>query len=81
MPAKNSDSHDYKSLSSPAKNGGAKSDDLSASLKSPMANCMVSAYQAKAGSMWASFACPSVEAPPSEYCTASGFFVLENCEQ
>jgi hypothetical protein len=57
------------------------SKDLSGSLISPSPNCVITAYQVKAGSMWASFTCPSVEAPPSEYCTASGFFVLENCEQ
>jgi hypothetical protein len=38
-------------------------------------------FQVKAGSMWASFSCPSVEAAPSDYCRASGFFVLENCER
>jgi hypothetical protein len=57
------------------------SKDLSGSLISPSANCSIEAYQVKAGSMWASFSCPSVEAPPSEYCTANGYFVLENCEQ
>jgi hypothetical protein len=57
------------------------SKDLSGSLISPTANCVINAYQVKAGSMWASFACPAVEAPPGESCTASGFFVLENCEQ
>ena len=57
------------------------SENLSGSLISPMANCLVEAYQVKAGSMWASFNCPSVEAPPSDYCSANGFFVLENCEQ
>ena len=35
MPAKKSDSQDYKSLSSPAKNGGAKQIEQSASLKPP----------------------------------------------
>jgi hypothetical protein len=59
----------------------ANREGLSSSLKSPMPNCAVEASQVKAGSMWASFTCPSVEAQPSEYCTASGFFVLENCEQ
>lgn len=37
--------------------------------------------QIKPGSVWASFSCPSVESPPSDYCQASGFFVLENCAQ
>lgn len=57
-------------------------ESLSGSLISPSANCVVEAYTVQAGGiMWASFACPSVEAPPSDYCTANGFFVLENCEQ
>jgi hypothetical protein len=37
--------------------------------------------QIKPGSVWASFSCPSVESAPSDYCQASGFFVLENCDQ
>lgn len=64
------------------------SEALSGSLISPSANCVVNAakdgtnnFQVKDGSIWASFSCPSVEAPPNEYCTASGFFVLENCDQ
>lgn len=64
------------------------SESLSTSLISPTANCAVDAagtpsnkFQVKDGSMWASFNCPSVEAAPNEYCTASGVFVLENCEQ
>lgn len=64
------------------------SESLSTSLISPSANCAVDAagtssnkFQVKGGSMWASFNCPSVEAAPNEYCTASGVFVLENCEQ
>jgi hypothetical protein len=40
-----------------------------------------SGFQVKAGSMWASFSCSSVEAQPSDYCKADGFFVLENCSQ
>jgi hypothetical protein len=38
-------------------------------------------FQVKAGSMWASFTCTSVAAPPSSACAADGFFVLENCTQ
>jgi hypothetical protein len=64
------------------------SESLSGSLISPTPNCIVNAaadatnkFQVKAGSMWAEFSCPSVEAAPNEYCTANGFFVLENCEQ
>lgn len=40
-----------------------------------------SSLQIKPGSVWASFSCPSVESAPSDYCQASGFFVLENCDQ
>jgi hypothetical protein len=64
------------------------SESLSNSLVSPTPNCVVNAaadasnrFQVKAGSMWASFTCPSVEAQPTDYCSANGFFVLENCEQ
>jgi hypothetical protein len=38
-------------------------------------------FQISAGSVWGGFACPAVEAAPSDACTASGYFVLENCEQ
>jgi hypothetical protein len=62
--------------------------NLSTPLGSPPASCTVIAshgasdnFQVQAGSIWASFICPSVEAPPSDYCTASGVFVLENCLQ
>lgn len=61
---------------------------LSSPLASPEANCVVNAakgdgnnFQVKAGHIWASFDCPLVSAPPSEACSAKGFFVLENCEQ
>lgn len=37
--------------------------------------------QVKAGSMWARFDCAAVEAAPSDSCKASGYFVLENCDQ
>jgi len=37
--------------------------------------------QVKPGSMWASFQCATVEAPPSDLCAAEGLFVLENCAQ
>jgi hypothetical protein len=37
--------------------------------------------QIRAGSMWASFDCPGVQAAPSDYCRANGVFVLENCNQ
>jgi hypothetical protein len=36
--------------------------------------------QIKAGSMWASFSCPSLVEPPSSQCAASGVFVFENCD-
>ncbi|HVY26720.1 MAG TPA: hypothetical protein VHB79_09215 [Polyangiaceae bacterium] len=60
---------------------------LSQSLTSPAAACTVDAatgtgnHQVKAGSIWASFTCTSVEAQPSDYCKAHGVFVLENCSQ
>jgi hypothetical protein len=61
---------------------------FSHALSAPSANCVIDAsamtaggLQVKAGSMWASFSCPSVEAQPSDYCKADGFFVLENCSQ
>jgi hypothetical protein len=38
-------------------------------------------FQVQPGAMWASFSCAAVVAEPSDYCTASGIFVLENCEQ
>jgi hypothetical protein len=38
-------------------------------------------FQVKRGSMWASFSCASVEAAPSDDCSATGFFVLENCQE
>jgi hypothetical protein len=37
--------------------------------------------QAKGGSMWASYTCPVVLHEPGEGCAASGYFVLENCDQ
>lgn len=37
--------------------------------------------QVEPGHIWASFTCPSVEAPPSDSCAATGVFVLENCAQ
>ena len=62
------------------------SQHLSSTLKGT--SCFVDAaagpgnnFQLKAGSMWASFDCPSLEAAPNDLCRASGFFVLENCAQ
>lgn len=60
---------------------------LSQSLASPSAACTIDAvkgngnHQVQPGSIWASFTCSSVEAQPSDYCKAHGFFVLENCAQ
>lgn len=61
---------------------------FSGTLRSPSANCTLDAvpaagnrFQVKPGSIWARFSCPSVEAPPSDYCVASGIFVFENCNQ
>jgi len=57
-------------------------------LSSTSANCTLDAaaaagnnFQVKAGSIWAHFSCPSVEQAPTDYCQASGYFVLENCQQ
>jgi hypothetical protein len=62
--------------------------NLAAPLSSPAGTCSVNAakgsidgFQVQPGSMWAGFTCPSLEAAPSDYCTASGIFVLENCLQ
>ena len=61
---------------------------FSHSLSSTSANCVVNAakaadnnFQVRKGSMWASFNCSDVEAAPADACKASGFFVLENCDQ
>jgi hypothetical protein len=60
---------------------------LSSGLTSPPGACTVDAvkgngnHQVQPGSIWASFQCSSVEAQPSDYCKARGFFVLENCSQ
>lgn len=60
---------------------------LSSALTSPPGACTVDAvknngnHQVQPGSIWASFSCTSVEAQPSDYCKANGFFVLENCSQ
>jgi len=55
---------------------------------SPMANCTIDAakangnnFQIKAGSMWASFNCATVESPPTDSCSSDGFIVFENCDQ
>jgi hypothetical protein len=44
--------------------------------------CRVSvvAGQVKPGSIWASFSCDVLSSPPSGLCSASGVFVLENCD-
>jgi hypothetical protein len=63
---------------------------FSHSLRSPAPpDCTVDAvgvaganqFQVKAGSMWASFSCPTVLAEPTDACKAGGIFVLENCDQ
>jgi len=38
-------------------------------------------FQVRAGSIWGSFSCPTVESAPSDLCKADGFFVLENCDE
>jgi hypothetical protein len=63
------------------------SQQLSGTLVSPMANCKIDAkpagnnLQVDAGHIWATFDCPSVESEPSDYCRATGTFVLENCDK
>ncbi|HEY6080202.1 MAG TPA: hypothetical protein VIW29_15415 [Polyangiaceae bacterium] len=63
------------------------SQHLSSSLISPPSSCAIDIVttnagpQVKAGSMWAHFSCPAVEAPPSDSCAAQGYFVFENCAQ
>ncbi len=61
---------------------------FSGALSAPSANCTLDAaaaagnnYQIKAGSIWGKFSCPSVEQAPSDYCSAEGYFVFENCDQ
>jgi len=61
---------------------------FSSALSSAPAGCTIQAtldekgkLQAKAGSMWASYTCPVVLHEPGEGCTATGYFVLENCDQ
>lgn len=60
---------------------------LSYALASPAADCAVSVVtnargpQIKAGSVWATFTCPSVEHAPADACAARGTFVLENCSR
>ena len=58
---------------------------LASPLTSPASTCVLDfssgAFQIKAGSVWGKFTCPSVESAPSDYCAASGVFVLENCDQ
>lgn len=61
--------------------------ELSTTLSSPMANCKIDAQasgnrlEVAPGRIWATFDCPSVESPPSDYCAARGTFVLENCDK
>jgi hypothetical protein len=38
-------------------------------------------FQINTGLVWGGFSCATVEAAPSTACGASGYFVLENCEQ
>jgi hypothetical protein len=65
----------------------ANTKDLSSPLAAQGATCIITAaesgtsYQVKGGSMWASFSCTALDAPPSQQCAAEGIFVLENCDQ
>ncbi len=61
---------------------------FSNSLSSAAGGCTVEAVvgekgviQAKAGSMWAHFACTGIDHEPSDHCRSEGYFVLENCDQ
>jgi hypothetical protein len=61
---------------------------FSTPLSSATGGCTVQAtvgsngkLQVAAGHLWASYTCPSVIHEPGEGCTASGYFVLENCDQ
>jgi hypothetical protein len=61
---------------------------FSGALSAPSANCKIDAaaapgnrFEVNPGRIWAHFECPSLEQPPSDYCKAAGFFVLENCNQ
>jgi hypothetical protein len=38
-------------------------------------------FQVKSGSIWAEFACPSLETTPSTACSANGIVVFENCRE
>src|SRR6185436_20398052 len=58
---------------------------FSGALSAPSANCTLDAaasaganLQVKAGAIWGTFSCPSVEQAPADYCQAEGYFVLEN---
>jgi hypothetical protein len=60
---------------------------LSSTLSSPGRSCRIDARPeankglvAEPGRMWAEFSCPSVQAGPSNDCTAAGVFVIEDCE-
>jgi len=60
---------------------------LSTTLTSPAADCTITVANThngppvKAGSLWATFTCPSVIHEPGDGCSAKGTFVLENCGQ
>jgi hypothetical protein len=60
---------------------------LSSAMTSPAADCAIKVVtnskgtQVKAGSIWATFRCVSVEHQPSDGCGATGTFVLENCTE
>jgi hypothetical protein len=61
---------------------------FSGSLSAPSPNCVIDAaaapgnrFEVAPGRIWAHFQCPSVEQPPSDFCQAEGYFVLENCDQ
>jgi len=61
---------------------------ISGQLTSPPVSCTINAsnaggtrYEVAPGHIWATYDCPGVEQQPSNYCSARGTFVLENCNK
>jgi hypothetical protein len=57
-------------------------------LISPAGACTIDAskadgnrFEVAPGRIWAQFKCTSVELMPANYCSADGYFVLENCTE
>lgn len=49
----------------------------------PLGPCRLTPVKVAAGRVWAEFYCPNMEASRQQntFCSASGFFVFENCER